>query len=456
MHSGGMAVLRPRLHFTARRFWLNDPNGLVFAGGRYHLFFQHNPRAGNHGYMSWGHASSVDLLRWEEHEVALPWREGQDVFSGSAVVDWRNTSGLGGAGEGGPPVVAMFTGNGFYHQAQYLAVSRDGGETWAFGPPEPVLDEGKQDFRDPKVFWYAPGGSWVSVVVHPDERQVGVYTSPDLRVWSQVSVFGPAGGVAGIWEVPDLFALEVAGQERWVLKVDVFEGGPQGGTGAQYWVGDFDGRVFTPSQGARWADAGKDFYAAITFSDLPQSGRRVWLGWLNNWVYANRLPTTPWQGVLTLPRELSLVQDGPEWALTQVPVPELEALREEPLALPDGQQVEVGEGVPLDLTLPMTSWILQLLSARGEEARLWLEDGALHLTRAAPVGMDGFAGTFTAALPDGPGEVRVLLDTCTLEVFAAGGRLAFTQLLLPDEPITALRLRDADGRGWTMRATQAP
>ncbi|GGL03278.1 glycoside hydrolase family 32 protein [Deinococcus radiotolerans] len=451
-----MAVLRPRVHFTARRFWLNDPNGLVFAGGRYHVFFQHNPRAGNHGYMSWGHASSVDLLRWEEHEVALPWREGQDVFSGSAVVDWRNTSGLGGAGDGGPPVVAMFTGNGFYHQAQYLAVSRDGGATWAFGPPEPVLDEGKQDFRDPKVFWYAPGEYWVSVVVHPDERQVGVYTSPDLRVWSQVSVFGPAGGVAGIWEVPDLFPLEVAGQERWVLKVDVFEGGPQGGTGAQYWVGDFDGRVFTPSQGARWADVGKDFYAAITFSDLPQPGRRVWLGWLNNWVYANHLSTQPWQGVLTLPRELSLVPDGPEWALAQVPVPELEALREEPLALPDGQRVEVGEGVPLDLTLPLTSWTLQLLSAGGEEARLWLDGGSLHLTRAAPQALEDFAGTFSAPLPDAVGEVRVLLDTCTLEVFAAGGRLAFTQLLLPHEPISALRLSGVVGRGWTLRPTQAP
>ena len=183
---------RPALHFTARRNWLNDPNGLVYAGGAYHLFYQHNPFANEHGYMSWGHATSPDLLHWTERDVALPWTERHDVFSGSAVVDWHNTSGAGQPGDPHPPLVAMYTGSRDHRQAQYLAFSRDAGQTWQ-PRREAVLDEGKPDFRDPKTFWHAPAERWVSVVVHPNERQVGVYGSPDLLVWERLSTFGPDG-----------------------------------------------------------------------------------------------------------------------------------------------------------------------------------------------------------------------------------------------------------------------
>ncbi|WP_240741793.1 glycoside hydrolase family 32 protein [Deinococcus sp. KSM4-11] len=454
-----MSALRPRIHFTARQHWLNDPNGLVYAGGRYHLYYQFNPRANDHGYMSWGHATSPDLLTWTEHDVALPWREGHDVYSGSAVVDWQGTSGLGQPGDPHPPVVAMYTGAGDHHQAQYLAVSRDGGTTWAFATPEPVLDEGKQDFRDPKTFWHAPSAQWISVVVHPVERQIGVYGSPDLHGWQTLSTFGPAGGVDGIWEVPDLFPLmDQTGRERWVMKVDVFAGAPQGGTGAQYWVGDFDGRAFTPTQQARWADWGKDFYAAVTYSDLPQSGRCVWLAWMNSWDYATQLPTHPWRGAMTLPRDLGLVPDGSGWALTQTPVQELDALRGESTALHGhGQEVEVTPGQPLDLTLSVpfgSSLTLTFTSAQGMEARLGVDGGQLTLTRPGPAGVAGFAGTHTVPLPTHSSDLdlRVILDACSIEVFAYGGQISVTDLLLPGSPIHRLTLDGAvTGEVWTLR-----
>ncbi len=453
-----MSALRPRVHFTARQYWLNDPNGLVYAGGAYHLFYQHNPRAAEHGYMSWGHATSPDLLTWTEHDVALPWRERHDVFSGSAVVDWANTSGLGRPGDPHPPVVAMYTAAGYYHQAQHLAVSRDGGATWDFATPDPVLDEGKQDFRDPKTFRHAASGQWISVVVHPDERQIGVYGSPDLHVWRELSRFGPVGGVDGIWEVPDLFPLTTPdGQERWVMKVDVFAGGPQGGTGAQYWVGDFDGAVFTPTQPARWADWGKDFYAAITYSDLPDPGRRVWLAWMNSWDYAKAIPTHPWRGAMTLPRELGLAPDGAEWALTQTPVRELDGLREEGRELIAGQDVEVTPGQALDLTVTVPQGgraTFTFRSEAGVEATLRAGGGELVLERPAREDVPGFGGTHAAPLPSAGGDtdLRIVLDTCSLEVFAAGGRISLTDLLLPTAPVTRVTL-DGEARGalWPLR-----
>lgn len=446
---------RPALHFTARRNWLNDPNGLVYAGGAYHLFYQHNPFANEHGYMSWGHATSPDLLHWTEREVALPWTERHDVFSGSAVMDWRNTSGAGQPGDPHPPLVAMYTGSRDGRQAQYLAFSRDAGRTW-LPRLDAVLDEGKQDFRDPKTFWHAPTGRWVSVVVHPNERQVGVYGSADLHTWEPLSTFGPAGGVAGIWEVPDLFPLTDAdGAERWVMKVDVFAGGPQGGVGAQVWVGDFDGVTFTPRTPARWADWGKDFYAAVTFSDLPAAQeRRVWLGWMNSWEYANVLPTTPWRGAMTLPRELGLRPgpDGLPW-LTQAPARELLALRETPHDL--NGTLNLPPGTPLEVVLPGgQDFRLVLGSAWDDEA--WLDVQGDTLTFQRPqqqhtADLPGFAGTHRAPLPAPGGEWRIFVDRCSVEVFGCGGLLSFTALLLPSAPLDRLTLHGAEGVVYTLR-----
>ncbi|MFC5847231.1 glycoside hydrolase family 32 protein [Deinococcus petrolearius] len=462
---------RPLVHFTPRQHWINDPNGLVKVGEVYHLFYQHNPQGSDHANMSWGHASSRDLLRWQEHDVALPGREAHAIFSGSAVVDTHNTSGLGRSGDASPPVVALYTGAGHSWQAQYLAYSRDAGETWHFGPDQPVLDEGRADFRDPKVFWHGPSGRWVKVVVYPDERQIALYGSPDLHVWTPLSVFGPAGETGGIWEVPDLFPLtDEAGQEHWVMKVDVFAGGPQGGTGAQYFVGDFDGTVFTPHTPARWADYGKDFYAAITWSGTP--GRRLWTAWQSSWDYATRLPTHPWRGALTLARELGLRRgpDGEPW-LTQKPLRELDSLRDRQVSLhltPEAPAVlplMPERALDLCLTLtPGTHLSLRLTSEAGDELSVEADLGSGTLTLKRPAcgllaDVAGFGGTHAAPLPpveNGALDLRILLDTSSVELFTGGGLLALSDLYFPEAMPQRLHLSATEGEvtgvGWTLRA----
>ncbi|ACO47481.2 glycoside hydrolase family 32 protein [Deinococcus deserti] len=454
---------RPQVHYSPRQHWVNDPNGLVFVDGIFHLFYQHNPLGLTPGNLSWGHATSTDLLHWTEHPVALPARETHVIYSGSAVVDWHNTSGLGNAEH--PPLVALYTGHTDvhpqrthlekrHHEAQYLAFSADQGHTWQYGGDMAVLDLDRSDFRDPKVFRDEARGRWVMVVVHPDERQVEFYASSDLHVWLPLSTFGPAGEVDGIWEVPEFFPLtDEARVERWVLKVDFNPGGPYGGSGAQYWVGDFDGTTFSPLTPSRTLDSGKDFYAALSWSDLP--ARRVWLAWMNNWEYATVLPTSPWRGAFTVPREVSL---GASWHLVQRPVPELQALRQDitrierrPLLEARTFALRAGAAHEFNLMvhLPGDSALqVEFLSAEGVEASVQVSRADLRVTRPEHPDVPGFGGTHVAPLPDGREviEFTLLLDTSSVEVFAAGGRVVLTDLLLPAAPVEAVRLQPVTGR----------
>ncbi len=238
---------RPQYHFTPERNWMNDPNGMVFYEGEYHLFYQYNPFGEKWGHMSWGHAISPDMVHWEHLPVALKEEDGVMIFSGSAVVDWDNTSGFGRHGQ--PPLVAIYTGHYTSKplQNQQIAYSNDKGITWTKYSGNPVLDIGQQDFRDPKVFWHEPTHQWVMVVSWPVERKVRFYASPNLKEWSHLSDFGPAGATRGIWECPDLFPLPLDGrtnQMKWVLIVNLNPGGPAGGSGSQYFVGTFDGQRF--------------------------------------------------------------------------------------------------------------------------------------------------------------------------------------------------------------------
>ncbi|HUF63909.1 MAG TPA: GH32 C-terminal domain-containing protein [Verrucomicrobiales bacterium] len=252
---------RPQFHFTPPKNWMNDPNGLVYFDGEYHLFYQYNPSGDRWGHMSWGHAVSRDLVHWEHLPVALPEEDGVMIFSGSAVVDVHNTSGFGQGGKA--PLVAIYTGrrNEDNRQHQSLAYSNDRGRTWTKYEENPVLDIGSTDFRDPKVFRYPPGeegdGRWIMVLALSVERKVSFYASDNLREWEHLSDFGPAGATEGIWECPDLFPLEVddggsaSGRERkWVLEVDLGSGSVAGGSGGQYFIGDFDGRSFVPDEEA--------------------------------------------------------------------------------------------------------------------------------------------------------------------------------------------------------------
>src|SRR4051812_31331668 len=297
---------RPQFHFTPQRNWMNDPNGLVFFDGEYHLFHQYNPEGDTWGHMSWGHAVSPDLVRWEHLPVALKEEDGVMIFSGSAVVDRDNTSGFGTGGK--PPLVAIYTGHGKGKQTQNIAWSSDRGRTWTKFEGNPVIDINSAEFRDPKVFWHAPTKKWVMVVSRPDQRKVLFFGSKDLKKWEQVGEFGPQGEVRGIWECPDLFELPIEGdpqnQTRWVLVVNINGGTPAGGSGCQYFVGTFDGKTFTnanPKETVLWADYGADFYAAQSWSDLPRGRKRTWIAWMSNWQYANQEPTSPWRTAMTVP-----------------------------------------------------------------------------------------------------------------------------------------------------------
>ena len=298
-------TIRPRDHFTPQRGWLNDPNGLIVHEGEHHLFFQHTPDALVPGPMSWGHAVSPDLITWTELPTALHGSAEEHVWSGSVVHDSTNSSGLA-AGDAGP-LVALWTrfdpATGI--QTQCLSHSADRGRTWTAYAGNPVLDIGSTAFRDPKVLRH--GDQWLMVLVLAEDRSVELYRSADLLSWQHWSSFGPEGFSEGVWECPDLISVPVEGtsETAYVLLVSVQEGGPGGGSGMQYFVGELDEQGFTATQPAQWVDHGADFYAAISYADAP-GPEPVVQAWMSNWQYADRVPATVFRGSMTLARRLAL------------------------------------------------------------------------------------------------------------------------------------------------------
>ncbi len=471
---------RPRWHYSARKNWLNDPNGLVFFDGEYHLFYQYNPFGEQWGHMSWGHAVSTDLLHWQELPVAIPEDERVSIYSGSIVVDTLDTSGFGRDGQ--VPLVAVYTGcrrvpeGG---QAQEIAYSLDRGRTWVKYADNPVLDIGLKDFRDPKVFWHAPTGRWVMAVVRPDDHQVSFYASADLKAWSHLSDFGPAGESGGIWECPDLIAFD---DGRWLLKVDTFAGHP-GGTGAQVFVGRFDGTRFVvegDARAAQWADHGSDFYAALSWASLPAGhGAPLWIGWMNNHGYAKATPTSPWRGAMGAPRELFL-RDTPQgtW-LGQRPWPGLKGLRGEPrawatlVAEPGITVLDLGS---VDGGCAEFEWQIDAPPAGVTDSWLELHRGPHEATR---VGIDWRLGTLYidrsrsglepdrgawASRREAPWPaaaardalcLRVLTDTCSVEVFTGDGAATLTELVFPAEASRGAAVGVAGG-AVTSRLTAWP
>lgn len=433
--------LRPRAHFTTASTWLNDPNGLVLVDGTYHLFFQTNPDGAVWGTMSWGHATSQDLITWVEQPVALRHNGSEAIYSGSVVVDHDNTSGFGEPSDDAPTLVAVYTSHYEPHaprggtEAQSLAWSRDGGTTWTTYPDNPVLDRGSSDFRDPKVFWHRPTASWVMVAVEALERQVVVYRSWDLRTWEHASTFGPAGSTEGVWECPDLFEVPVAGTDgtAWVLVASVGAGGPAGGSGTQWWVGSFDGVTFAPAGAGpppvRWLDHGPDHYAAVSFDNTP--GRRLMVGWAGNWAYATDVPTSPWVGVMSLAREVDLVRtsEGP-------------ALRQRPVLPAHADVARHTRAVPAEGVATLT-----LTTDEGRDPLVVTVDaaaGVLVLDRSRCGDQLGgpFSGVATAPLvaqaPAGPTvDVLVVVDGCVVEVYAQGGLVTLTAQVFPSAPLTS-------------------
>jgi sucrose-6-phosphate hydrolase SacC (GH32 family) len=629
-------TFRPQFHFTPQKNWMNDPNGLVYLDGEYHLFYQYNPFGDKWGHMNWGHAVSKELVHWQHLPMALPEENGVMIFSGSAVVDERNTSGFGRNGI--PPLVAVYTGYrpADYNQAQNIAFSIDRGRTWTRYSGNPVIDIGSTDFRDPKVFWYEPGKRWIMVVVLAAKRKVRFYALSDLKRWTQLSDFGPAGAIGGAWECPDLFELPVEGKPgltKWALIVNLNPGGVAGGSGAQYFIGSFDGTRFSSEEAARpfavpkgevlsdfeggsyggwtvtgnafgsapagvacggkqqvvgaigsglvnsavngddaegtltspafrasrdyidllvgggnspgelavnlivngkvvrtatggtgdvldwvswdarpfagkdaqiqiidratgieghilidhivlsdgpavsskdrarWVDYGKDFYAVVSWSNIPpKDGRRVWIGWMNNWEYGQEVPTAPWRSAQTIPREVRLKAYSDDIHLLQAPVVELQRLRKAHFELSNkmiSQQSDplssfqiTGKTLEIIATVePGTASEFGLKVRRGasEETLVGYDAPAAELfvdrSRSGKVDFNPrFPGRQRGPLPAEHGRINLHLfvDWSSVEVFGNGGRTAITDQIFPvriamDWP----SMPGAARRGWS-------
>ncbi len=459
--------LRPRFHFTPARHFMNDPNGLVFYKGEYHLFYQHNPFGATWGHMSWGHAVSPDLLHWTHLPVALREEHGIMIFSGSAAVDRHNSSGLCRPTGGDPScLVALYTGHGHGRQTQNLAYSNDRGRTWTKYAGNPVIDLGLKEFRDPKVFWHEATRRWILVTVLADQHKVRFFASRDLKTWETLSDFGPAGATGGVWECPDLFELPIdndPSHTRWVLDVDINPGGVAGGSGGQYFVGTFDGVRFTndnPPDRTLWVDYGKDFYASISFSDLPPSdGRRIWMGWISNWLYANEEPTATWRGAQSVPRTVALRRFPEGIRLVQSPVAELTTLRATPEAIPIKGVVTLAGPSEIELTLSRGDWKevgFRLKNASGEEVVIGVTAQPLELfvdrrrSRATPF-HDAYPGRHAGPIAwrGDTLSMRVLFDQSVLEIFGNDGQTVITERVYPTRPYDRLELID-EGRSSVM------
>jgi len=455
---------RPQFHYAPRQNWMNDPNGLVYHDGTFHLFHQYNPQGNTWGHMSWNHATSGDLTHWAHEGVAIPEEGNEMIFSGSAVVDHDNTAGFG-EGPDAAPLVAVYTSHytlagDSIDQAQSLAYSTDGGETWTKYEGNPVLEHPDPDFRDPNVFWYEPEQKWVMTVALPTQHTVQFYESTNLKTWTHLSDFGPAGATGGIWECPALFRAPVEGapdSTQWVLQADLNPGAVAGGSGAQYFLGAFDGTAFTPREGSlengpNWVDYGTDFYATIPWNNVPEEdGRALWLAWMNNWNYAERIPTSPWRSAQSIPRAVQIREIDGTPRLTQRPVRELRRLRTDSVSLRD-RPVAPGttslgpdgiSGRSLEIVAefePGDAETVAVTVREGETERTVVgydaaADSVFVDRRHA--GVDDFHEDFAArhaaplASRNGRVKLHVFVDRSSVEVFANDGARVLTHRIFP-------------------------
>ncbi|AOZ94701.1 glycoside hydrolase [Paenibacillus crassostreae] len=465
---------RPGFHFSPPSHWLNDPNGLVFYEGSYHLFYQYHPYSNKWGPMHWGHAVSKDLVHWKHMPIALFPDEHGAIFSGCCVVDWNNSSGLF---EGSHGLIALFTHadtcpeSGQPRQRQSLAYSRDAGHTWHKYEGNPVLAEDELlDFRDPKVFWHPQSENWIMVIVAGDHTRF--YRSKNLREWSLTGEFGKGeGSHDGVWECPDLFELPIdeTGRSKWVLIISIGDNPncPEGSR-TQYFIGEFDGNTFindNPADHIMWLDYGRDNYAGVSWSDIPeQDGRRVIIGWMSNWKYANETPTGSWRGAMTLPRALSLTNRNGGVILTQMPVREIEQLRKESMSWNDvavtpetpfmqkmnedlleiEADIDVRSGEEVHIGLKSSGQSEIVIGYDPEHQWLFIDRSKSGVTDFHP----SFATKHGAGMVAVNGKIKlhIWLDRNAVEVYADNGLVVLTDQIFPDAPIEEVGISTQSGQ----------
>jgi fructan beta-fructosidase len=463
---------RPQFHFTPEKGWMNDPNGLVYYDGEYHLFYQHYPDSTVWGPMHWGHAISKDLVSWEHLPIALYPDSLGYIFSGSIVVDEKNTTGFQTGKE--KPLVAIFT----YHdmvkekagrkdrESQGIAYSLDKGRTWLKYEKNPVIpNKGDTDFRDPKVFWHEATKNWIMPLAVG--KKLEIFTSPNLKNWQKVSEFGLKESLNdGVWECPDLISFKTEdGSEKWVLIQNIGRGAVNGGSGTQYFVGNFDGKVFTndnPPENKLWLDYGADNYAGVSWFNAPNN-EKIHIGWMSNWDdYANLVPTSTWRSGMTVPRKLSLNKTPEGYRLAQMPVKQLESLRISSTNIPkqkiinilaiDNKSVLNELDLSFDLTTSTASEFGFILSnSKNEKLIVGLDRTSKQIfidrTNAGKSDFSSkFAKKHVAPFIDVKElTIKALVDKASIEVFVNGGKIALTDLFFPTEDYTKIELYSKEG-----------
>lgn len=451
---------RPSYHFSANHGWINDPNGMVYHNGEYHLFYQYNPYGSRWANMHWGHAISKDMISWEYLPFALAPDSLGAIFSGSAIIDKENSAGFGK-----DALVAIYTSAGRI-QSQSISYSLDNGRTFTPYEGNPVLsDLNYPDFRDPKVFWHTNSNQWVMVLA--TGQTISFYGSKDLKEWKRLSEFGEGiGSHGGVWECPDLFPLNYNGQTKWVLFVSINPGGPNGGSATQYFIGDFDGKNFKPDalSSPLWLDYGRDNYAGVTWSNIPESdARRLFIGWMNNWDYANNIPPVNFKGAMTLPRELKLAHNGRHLIVVSSPIEEVNTLRGKvkkinPFTVKKTYTIDnLTEGnsgafeVEMDIEAGNTSaFNLVLGNKKGEKTILIfdLEKNLFGVDRSQS-GIVDFSDQFASKVSEAPltkGKyyIRLFVDKASTECFINGGEVVQTNTVFPSEPYNSLTFESKD------------
>ncbi|OYP57579.1 2,6-beta-D-fructofuranosidase [Prevotella sp. P5-92] len=432
---------RPSYHHAPERGWMNDPNGLFFKDGVWHLYYQYNPYGSMWGNMHWAHSTSTDLVHWQQQPVALAPDAWGTMFSGSCVVDHNNTAGFGK-----DAIISMYTSSrptpfGGDVQAQCIAYSNDGGKTFTKYVGNPVITDEKKDFRDPHVFWNEEAGFWNMILAAGQEMQI--YSSANLKDWKYESSFGHEyGNHGGVWECPDLMKMKVRGtdKEKWMLICNINPGGPFGGSATQYFIGDFDGHKFTceddPSE-TKWMDYGKDHYATITFDNAPE-GRHVGIAWMSNWQYANQVPTKQYRSANSIVRDFGLFEYKGETYCSITPAKEMLAARGARVSQPT-EACEIVVTVKGDAQITLSN-------AKGESVVMTYDDEEetfdMDRRRSGNISFsDAFPVATSSPTYGKVRQLRIFVDRCSVEAFDGDGKMCMTNLVFPSTPYDKITVK---------------